>query len=1039
MAAWMKGALALVALGAVVGLALFLGSSEPGDDVSDSGVAAVTEGGSGAGDRAGMELPEGVSSEATSLAPKAVEALDVAAGSPEADPSSGNAQLASAAPQVTLKGRVVDVGGSAIANARVVFHGQSVILGRGPGRGSSEITLEAPPEVRTNAQGGFQLTVDVPSQETDENLPNFLRGGAQLAAAHEAFTTLITETPNLIEGETDLGTLVMSAGTQVVGRVVDEAGRAVADARVSGRHVDDSSRGGRGFMRFFSSRVVSQYSSFVTGTDGRFLLTGLPPGAAELTAEADGQQIGVLSDLELVLGNTQDVGDVQLLAGEMIAGYVTDGSGAPVEGAQINVSSMARIVLRSAEDMPRQQIGQEMRLRAETDVDGYFEMRGLGEGQYTVHVNADGFARSSTENIPTGTRDFSVSLSSLGELLVTVRSSTTREAIQGAVLDATVRNDRPFGWGGDAMEVLESEDVPGEYTVLGAGPTGTSLVVGAEGFATLEIDAPAVDDGGQQRFFVDLVPESVIAGQVVGADGRGIADARVRISAYTPPAVDHGHGRFQVDRQVRRRIGGGEETNPMLEATRTSTDATGAFELRGVPAGDWELTASALDFVASQPEVLSVDIGQVQDDVTIQLEVGGAVIGRVVDSDGLPVSKVTVLVSAKQPAGGGGAGDVESRLDALLGSMEGDSQERATTDADGEFEVRSLNPGLYEVQLNKQQGMRFGGAMVFVGDSVQGSGNPDDVHVTEVLAGEESFVELVQKPLSTLEGRVLAGGEPVEVVLVSLNEADSFLPFGGQQVETDRFGRFIFEDVEPGNYKLSTVVPGAALPETQEVSLESGQTANADLVFQGATLRGRVVDSESGQGAADVTITVSPVEQASEAQPQTNMSFQVVMVESSGGGRGGGGMSMQMGGGPQSKVRTNANGDFEVRFLKPGRYGVETLGGAYVQGEAGPFEVEEGRTLDDITIEVDRGASITGMVVSGETGQPLSGAPVALQSAGSNEMTMAEDGRFSFEGLDAGDYTIEVMGSGFGGPPVASQAVTLEVGELRELDLTTDG
>ena len=150
-------------------------------------------------------------------------------------------------------------------------------------------------------------------------------------------------------------------------------------------------------------------------------------------------------------------------------------------------------------------------------------------------------------------------------------------------------------------------------------------------------------------------------------------------------------------------------------------------------------------------------------------------------------------------------------------------------------------------------------------------------------------------------------------------------------------------------------------------------------------------------------------------------------------------MSMEVGGGAQSKVKTDANGEFLVRFLKPGKYSIETLGGAYVNGESGPIAVDDGQSVDDVVIEVQRGATIVGVVTSGESGQPLDGAPVSLTSNGSRDMSMASNGRFTFEGLDAGDYTIEVMGSGFGSEPVVSQALTLTVGEVREVNLVTGG
>lgn len=1041
--AWMKGALALVALGAVVALAVWLDPGGSGDEGQDAGSAVVSGDKKSSG--GGMELPEGVAREATSLAPSAVESLAGDPAAPEAVGAAGSAQLA-AQPKTVLQGRVVDTNGRPVKGARIVFHadvGSRII------RLGEDLEEEPPanPETTTDSNGGFELTVAIPADrsEEDDGMPLFLRGGAQLAAAHDAFATLVADTPELTEGTTDLGTFTLQAGTRVVGRVVDESGRAIAGATVTGQHLEDErGRGGRGMMRFLSGRLVSEYNRSVTGADGRFLITGLPAGKAELTAEADGRQMAVKEGLELAVGAMQDVGDIALPAGEMIAGFVVDTDGNPVEGASINVSSMARIVVRRMEDMPRQQIGREMRLREETDKDGYFEMVGLGPGQYTVHVVADGFARTSTENVATGTRDLSVQLEPLGELIVTLKNSADDAPVRGAELAASARSDGPFGFGGgDQLEVMESEDVPGEYTVLGAGPSGTSLVVAAAGFATLEVEGPAVSNGGKERMVVLVVPESVIAGRVLDTDGKGIADARVRITEYVPPAQDLGGGRFEMRREVSRRFGGEPEKDLMQESTRTVTDETGRFELRGVPAGDWEITARAEDFVESTPRVLTVAVGQSQDDVTISLDIGGAVVGHVIGSDGEPAANVNVVVRPRQTAGGGGDSQGAGRILGLLGGGGGpDGPQRATTKADGGYEVRSLKPGVYEVELAKQRGMNLGRAMVFMDDGTGGSGNADDIQLVTVVAGEESVVDIEQPPMATLEGRVVAGGEPVEVVLVSLNEKGAFLPFGGQEVETDRFGRYVFENVEPGEYEVSTIVPGAALAEKVPVELEAGRTEEADLVFGGATLFGRVVDSESGQGARDVTIVLSPLRETGpgglgEGEPE--VAFEVVMVSSSGRGGGGSGMSMQFGGGSQSKVKTDGNGDFEVRFLKPGKYSIETLGGAYVNGESGPIEVADGESVDDVLIEVARGATLSGIVVSGETGHPLAGAPVSLSSGGSREMTMTEDGRFTFEGLDAGDYTIEVMGSGFGGAPVASQAVSLSVGEFREVNLSTEG
>ena len=1049
MAAWMKGVLALAGIGAVVVLAMTIGSTSDGDSMQTRSDAVV--GDSPASDGSDpMQLPDGQAGrEATEL--KAAEQAAFAAdpGAPEGVGEDAEAAQAAPTPEVSLTGRFTDVNGRPIEGARVLFHAESGPVARFARSDDDHEEHErqrAPaPEVKTNSTGRFELTVDVPVEaERDEDLPDFLRSGSRLAVVHESFATLVLDTPNLAEGTMDLGTHVMDTGTQLAGRVVDEMGRAISGAKVTGHHVGSEPIGPGRMMRLFANRLAGSYSTVESGPDGRFFITGLPEGLAEVSATAEGRQMGVKSELELAVGSVQDIGDIVMDAGAVIAGYVSDEDGKPIEDARVNVSSMSRIVIRRMEDMPRQQIGHEMSLVARSDKDGYFELVGLGEGQYTVHVNADGFARKDTQNVATGVRDLQVVMSELGELIVRVKSASDDGPVSDAVIDARPMSDSPWGRiGGDGgpLSVVGPRDVgatgqPGEYRVSGAGPNGTELIVAADGFATLELEGPAVSSGGTQTMSVALVPESVIAGRVVGQDGQGVAEATVRIQEYVPPASDNGFGRFEIRREVRHTIGGSTES-PMDQMTRAETDAEGYFEMRGVPAGDWELTAKAEEFVGSEPEVLTLTAGQSVSDVEVRLEIGGAVVGRVTEEDGTPVSGVRVLV--KPQSAGRGQQGVEDALHGRLSAMLGEEQsDRATTAADGTFAVHSLAPGTYEVQIAKQGGMAFGRAMVFMSDGGSGSDDPDQVEIANVVAGEEVWIDLIQPPLSTLSGQVMAGGEPVEVALVSLKQAGSFLPFGGQTAETDRFGRYTFENVEPGEYEVSTVVQGAALPETVSVELEAGQGSEADIVFGGATVKGRVVDANTDEGAAGVTIVVTPIQRSSGGSggsPQTRMSFQMITVDNSGGG---GGMSMDIGGGSQSKVRTDANGEFEVRYLKAGQYSLETQGGGYTEGGSDTIDVSDGQSVDGVTIEVQRGAIISGTIVSGDTGDLLQGAPVSLISDNGREMTMAEGGRFNFEGLDAGEYTIQVMGSGFGGAPIASEVVVVDAGEARMVDLTTD-
>jgi len=235
-------------------------------------------------------------------------------------------------------------------------------------------------------------------------------------------------------------------------------------------------------------------------------------------------------------------------------------------------------------------------------------------------------------------------------------------------------------------------------------------------------------------------------------------------------------------------------------------------------------------------------------------------------------------------------------------------------------------------------------------------------------------------------------------------------------------------------------VPGAAHREQEDVTLEPGRTSVRDIAFGGVTLRGRVVDSESGDGVEGAKITATPVVPNGSPGFSDFGGVQIVTsFESSDGG--GGGFDMTLGGGSTSTVRTDAEGKFEVRFLDPGDWSLESEGGGYTSGSAGPIELGDDSVSEEVVIEVQRAATLFGRVTDGNTGLPLDGVPVAVGLVGGGfggrEVTMTEGGEYRVDGLEPGEYEISVLGSGFGGEPLARETAFVKSGEEREVDLTT--
>jgi hypothetical protein len=810
-------------------------------------------------------------------------------------------------------------------------------------------------------------------------------------------------------------------------------------------------------MMMLGGGLAPSLDEVETGVDGRFTVRGLSAGKGSVTVQKAGLRVAVKRDVELRPLQGADVGDVLLERGTSIAGVVLNERGEPLPGADVSVSSMARLVLNRIEDLPREQIGQEFGQRATTDADGHFELAGLGGGNYTVHVTADGYDLLSREDVPAGARDLRLQPVRLGSLLLRLKRASDGAPVTGATVAALsrgrtrwFREDRAVAVlaGAEALAAAgRSGDPEGAYLVRSAGLEGTDLIVVAEGYARQKVEAPGVGSGEVRDLPVELAAEAVLAGFVRAADGQPIPRALVRLGQPEPQqSSDFTGGRDVVERSFR--VGGDDEPSASRQLTRSGPD--GAFALRGVGAGEWELRARAQGYVPGPRQALTVTGAGSQQDIVLVLQLAGAVVGAVTERDGKPVAGAEVAVKPVAAGGGpssvaadgarGGRGGWSGRARRAFGMGGGgeDGGRRVRTGADGRYRADGLAAGEYEVRLGSDplHGGMFGGAIMITMDGGAEDADPPAAYAN-VKAGEDTLVDLVKPEQGMLSGRVLAGGRPAQGVTVTMRSAGA-LPFGGETAQTDERGVYTFETVPAGEYTLSAIVPGAVIEERADVELAAGQVRSVDLVFGGSTLAGRVVGAGTDVGVAGLTLTAAPMQAEGGTARAPRMSFEIMATRSSGGGPGSG-MSMTIGGGPASSVRTDSEGRFELLYVKPGTYRIEAGGEGYVRSSLDDVKVVDGENRDDLKLTVRRGAVVRGVVTDGKTGARLDSVPVRLTGPAAREMSVTEDGNFRFEGLDSGDYTVSVLGSGFGSSAIASESITLEVGEDRVLDLKTEG
>lgn len=268
-------------------------------------------------------------------------------------------------------------------------------------------------------------------------------------------------------------------------------------------------------------------------------------------------------------------------------------------------------------------------------------------------------------------------------------------------------------------------------------------------------------------------------------------------------------------------------------ATRTSaspriysatTDASGNFEITNVPAGRYRFRARKNGYLQGnyKPDAnstagtfLFLEDGQQIKNVLFRLTPAGAVVGRITDESGDPVSgvEVSALLKVNQSA----LSDEErTRIQGQLLPVGS-----AVTNDLGEYRIYGLPPGNFYIsaidsglpELTEHQ-LR-GGAFSFDQDDLAGAVHPpvyfpgvpsaNEAQIVALKGGEEARADVVLRPskAGTVSGRVLAqDGKPAQDVRVLLRPKEFASLFSSMQYTgtTDPQGKFAISNVADGAY-----------------------------------------------------------------------------------------------------------------------------------------------------------------------------------------------------------------------------------------------
>ncbi len=520
----------------------------------------------------------------------------------------------------------------------------------------------------------------------------------------------------------------------------------------------------------------------------------------------------------------------------------------------------------------------------------------------------------------------------------------------------------------DPPRAVARTGADGRFTLRGlAAGTGYELHLTRSGYAPKTAEAPPVEAGAVPpplELALDRGRRGV--GLVVDESERPVAGAAVTLESA--PARGERRMRFP-----------GDPEPPRFTAT---TDARGRFEVPGLPAGRYDLTAEAAGFAPREVPGIEVAGGEGEQALgTVILRPGTALEGRVIDARGQPIADAELWVT---PAGA---------RSPFRGLFRREEEPAARSGLDGWFRVADLAPGqAVDLQVVRRG---YGGAEV-----------PGVVPPAEP-------VTVTLQPAVRVSGRVVdPDAKPVagaEVFLMAERQRGGYSgsSFAGRATSDDE-GRFLFTDVDPGTLRVSARAVGRQAAELTGVQAVAGKdVADLELVLApGAAVEGRVVD---GEGRPVAGAFVEPVEERSVR------SF---------------------------RISANATADGDGWYVLDGLpTGPRSIAAEDGQGRRGVGELDVRAGENRLDIRLTGGAEVTGRVVDAE-GAPVAGAEVMLLAGGRGwtrrQATTGGDGSFRFEGVEDGEYRVRASKQGHAtaeseplrvaGAPVGGLEVRLQAG-----------
>ncbi|GEM_PF-2191137 len=628
----------------------------------------------------------------------------------------------------------------------------------------------------------------------------------------------------------------------VVGRVADAEGRSVEGAIVRTR----AARYGEWFCGHGAS--FSDPSSFFTstGADGTFRVDVDSAHRALVVAGSFDDPRGLA--VAVFRGEPAVPLVMRLTAPVRLRGLVAYEDDAPA-------ACEAHLFVNDPIDDWLTEVLDDSLRTSRCDEEGRFELGPFRAAPFSVEVQpAPGLpiTRHEKEPTPGKTVDLGVLRANTGESFsVSVRDEEDGTAIAGADVTATVV-------AGVIMELSGMTDGEGSVELTGAPKEARlALEVDADGYATAKLDGLELSE---EPFLVTMARGTAVRGLVVDLWGEPIPEASLLLLSA-------------------------EQRKPLKEMT----DGDGRFAFEGVPAGAITLKATAPGYRQSASRELTLERGEVIEDIQLELEEAEPLRGRVLAPDGAP--KRGARVEVIRPGRAGPASAItESAADGIFEvTFEVREGERLVATAPGygpgvESSPMARRDQLIELRLTPPARLAARlpsdlpvGAMLEIRDGLGVARNEvidgrtliliEDLGAGDAYAsitgGPGKSFELVAGQTvevdfdlgAAIEGIVTLDGVPAARAVITTENLDDKASDGEGKGLTDERGFFRFEGIKAGRLMVAAITPSGRAERSVDVPAEG--TITADIQIESVLLE-VVVTDEDGRPVAGAGVQTVP-------------------------------------------------------------------------------------------------------------------------------------------------------------------------------------